>query len=49
MTPSIEQSQVIEQINKAVADLDATLQDTAETAKESARVSESLNQHAIVS
>ncbi len=45
-TASIEQAQEIEEINKAVAEMDRTLQNTAKTASESAAVSEGLNQHA---
>ena len=43
---SIEQKKEIERINKAVAEMDFTLQNTAKTAGESAMVSDSLNQYA---
>ncbi len=43
---STDQSQGIEHVNRAVADMDMMLQETARTAKESARASEDLSQHA---
>ena len=43
---AIEQSHDIEHINRAVAEMDVTLRNTSRTARESAAVSEVLNQHA---